>query len=69
MSTPITTQQGDTVDLLCQRHLGQTQGLTEDTLRRNRGLAAHGPILQAGLVIQLPDKPALAPKSHIQLWD
>lgn len=31
--------QGDTVDLLCQRHYGTTQGVTEIVLAANKALA------------------------------
>jgi phage tail protein X len=31
--------QGDTVDLLCQRHYGTTQGVTEIVLAANKSLA------------------------------
>lgn len=31
--------QGDTVDLLCQRHYGTTQGVTEKVLAANKALA------------------------------
>jgi phage tail protein X len=30
--------QGDTVDLLCQRHYGRTQGVTEVCYQQTRGL-------------------------------
>lgn len=35
--------QGDTVDLLCWRHLGSTAGLVERTYLLNPGLAERGP--------------------------
>lgn len=31
--------QGDTLDLLCQRHYGTTQGVTEIVLAANPGIA------------------------------
>ncbi|EFQ3862491.1 phage tail protein, partial [Escherichia coli] len=31
---------GDTVDLLCQRHYGTTQGVTEAVLAANPGISA-----------------------------
>lgn len=36
---------GDTVDALCWRHYGRTQGVTEQVLQANPGLAEHGPFL------------------------
>ena len=39
----VRAQQYDTVDALCWRHYGRTQGLTEQVLQANPGLASHGP--------------------------
>jgi P2-like prophage tail protein X len=50
-------QQGDTVDSLCYRHYGRTQGVVEATLEANEGLAAYGPLLPMGLAVDLPDAP------------
>lgn len=64
------TQQGDTVDLLCWRHLGRTHGVVEWVLEMNAGLAEHGPILPHGLAVELPETPINQPKAKlIQLWD
>lgn len=38
--------QGDTVDLLCWRHLGSTAGLVERTYLLNPGLAELGAVLR-----------------------
>ncbi|EJK20359.1 phage Tail Protein X [Klebsiella pneumoniae subsp. pneumoniae KPNIH19] len=40
--------QGDTVDALCWRHYGRTQGVTEQVLQANPGLAEHGPFYLTG---------------------
>lgn len=62
--------QGDTLDQLCQRHLGRTSGLVEDALEVNPGLAVIGPVLPMGTVVTLPDQvAAAAPASLLQLWD
>lgn len=62
--------QGDTVDLICQRHLGRTGGITEAVLNANPGLAALGPVLPMGTPLILPDTaPAAAPAELVQLWD
>ncbi|WP_075686380.1 tail protein X, partial [Serratia marcescens] len=47
--------QGDTVDQLCYRYYGKTQGVTEAVLEANPGLCEGGPFLAAGQVIALPD--------------
>jgi phage tail protein X len=46
--------QGDTVDLLCQRHYGTTQGVTEIVLAANKALAGQI-FLDAGQVVELPE--------------
>ncbi|MYM70525.1 phage tail protein [Pseudoduganella sp. FT55W] len=66
----VTTQQGDTVDLLCWRHRKQTAGIVEATLELNPGLADYGPVLPHGLVVELPDPQTAKPKTNlINLWD
>ncbi len=62
--------QGDTVDTLCQRHLGATAGVTEQAYALNPGLADLGPVLPMGTTLVLPDlAPAAAVASLINLWD
>jgi len=66
----VRAQQGDTVDMLCLRHLGTTAGVTEATYALNPGLASLGPFLPLGQQVTLPDPPTAptAPKT-ISLWD
>ena len=59
--------QGDTVDLLCQRHYGTTQGVTEIVLAANKALAGQL-FLEAGQVVGLPEISATATKETVQLW-
>ena len=59
---------GDTVDLLCWRHLGRTAGVTEATLAANPGLAALGPQLPAGAVVELVIVDATS-RETVSLWD
>ena len=69
-STLYTTRQGDIVDQICQAHYSQTEGVTEQVLEANPGLAARGPFLPAGLIVSWPEiaaAPALQPT--IRLWD
>lgn len=40
--------QYDTVDALCWRHYGRTQGVTEQVLKANPGLAEYGPFYLTG---------------------
>jgi phage tail protein X len=61
--------QGDTVDQLCYRYYGKTQGVTESVLEANPGLCEGGPFLSAGQVVTLPDATQSAQEDIIQLWD
>ncbi|MCO7537808.1 tail protein X [Pseudomonas asiatica] len=64
------TQQNDTVDALCWRHYGRTAGVVEAVLDANPGLAGHGPVLPAGLLITLPELQTAAPERQtVSLWD
>ncbi|MDV5384615.1 MULTISPECIES: tail protein X [Pseudomonas] len=64
------TQQNDTVEALCWRHYGRTAGVAEAVLDANPGLASHGPVLPAGLLVTLPDIQTSAPeRPTVSLWD
>ncbi len=69
----VVAMQGDTIDALCHRHLGSTDGLVEQVLALNYGISLHGPILPMGIVVVLPDVPApsagAVTRPLIQLWD
>lgn len=60
---------GDTVDLLCHRHLSRTD-IVESVLEANPGLAALGAVLPMGTEVVLPDQaPVARPTTIVQLWD
>lgn len=63
--------QGDTLDLLCWRHLGRTAGVVEAALNANPGIASLGAVLPHGTPIELPDPITTAParRALLQLWD
>lgn len=61
--------QGDTVDLLCHRHLGATAGAVEAVYELNPGLAALGPVLPMATLVTLPESTPAAEKPLLQLWD
>ncbi|WP_406705247.1 tail protein X [Sodalis sp.] len=61
--------QGDTVDQLCYRHYGRTQGLTEAVLATNPGLCDHGPFLAAGQRVRLPVSRPSVNAPRLQLWE
>lgn len=65
----VRTQQHDTVDLLCWRYLQRTQGVVEATFLLNPGLADHGPILPAGLLVDLAPPASATTRRTVQLWD
>jgi phage tail protein X len=63
------TKDGDSVDLICWRVYGQQASAAEAVLAANPGLAARGPVLEAGIVVRLPDAPKTNPSTTIRLWD
>ena len=74
MATVVRAQQGDTLDRICLRHYGRTQGVTEAALEANPSLAELGPILPIGTSITLPDAPTqasagIAAQQLVNLWD
>lgn len=69
MSALYRTVDGDVVDAICARILGATEDVTEAVFDANPGLADHGPILPAGLVLQLPAAPTPATPVTRRLWD
>lgn len=69
MADQIRTHQGETVDALCWRHYGRTQGAVEAVLQANPGLARLGLVLPQGILVAMPVLPAPATKQLTQLWD
>jgi phage tail protein X len=67
----VIAHQVDTVDLLCQRHLGATGGIVEAVLAQNPGLSAIGPVLPHGTAVTLPDAAPdpVAQTDIVHLWD
>lgn len=60
----------DVLDQIIFNHYGNTRnGQVETVLAANRGLAALGPVLEAGVRIRLPDLVDTAPTETISLWD
>lgn len=69
MATVVHARQGDTVDLICYRHYGQTAEVTEAVYRANPGLCELGPILPIGTPVKLPDLAPQPEREIVQLWD
>jgi phage tail protein X len=65
----VIAQQGDTVDALCWRHYGRTDGTVEAVLEANAGLADHGPVLPHGLAVELPEREIAPTRPLLQLFD
>ncbi len=63
----VQAMQGDTLDLLCQRHYGTTQGVTESVLTANPGIAEQI-FLTAGQVVELPEIERSPQQETVQLW-
>lgn len=68
----VTARQGDTLDLICWRELGTTEGgVVEATLEHNPGLATAGAIIAEGTPVTLPAPASNAPsvRETVNLWD
>lgn len=61
--------QGDTLDALCARYYGRTEGVVETVLQSNPGLSELGVILPHGTAIELPDVEASPTVETLNLWD
>ncbi|WP_414618470.1 tail protein X [Serratia liquefaciens] len=61
--------QGDTVDAICWRYYGRTQGVVEQVYLLNEGLADAGAILSHGQPVELPDVTAAPQRETVNLWD
>lgn len=64
-------QSGETIDAVCWRMLGRTDGVTEQVLELNRGVAALGPQLPEGTIVELPEigEAARPVRETVKLWD
>lgn len=68
MSVVYRTKQGDVLDAIVFKYYEGQAGALEQVLEANEGLAEHGAILPAGLVVVLPDLPKPAAKESVTLW-
>ncbi|MEO3741709.1 tail protein X [Kosakonia sp. WA-90] len=62
------TQQGDTLDILCLRYYGRTEGVVETVLLANPGLAELGVILPHGTRVELPEVAVATVNETVNLW-
>ena len=61
--------QGDTLDALCYRAYGRTEGVVEAVLLANPGLADMGEEMPHGTAIELPDIDSSPVAETLNLWD
>jgi len=61
--------QGDTLDAICARHYGRTEGVVETVLKANPGLSYLGVILPHGTAIELPETDSAPKTETVNLWD
>jgi phage tail protein X len=66
--TTYTTKDGDTLDAICWKHYGQQSGAVEAVLSANPGLAAKGPIFEAGVTMVLPAIDTSGKTEGVSLW-
>lgn len=63
------TLDGEPLDLVLWRNRGRTQGLVEQTLGLNPGLADFGAVLPGGRPVLLPSAAAAQPvRETVKLW-
>lgn len=61
---------GDMIDAICHKRYGQTVGAVEAVLEANPHLADMGPVLEAGVIISLPELPEATTEVHtVRLWN
>ena len=65
----VTASQGDTLDALCYRHYGRTEGVVEAVLAANPGLAELGAVLPHGTAVELPDVQTAPVAETVNLWE
>lgn len=64
------TADGDMLDAVCERFYGPRPGAAEAVLAANPGLADRGPVLPAGVRIELPELAERPRESGAtRLWD
>jgi phage tail protein X len=61
-------QQGDTLDAICVRYYGRTEGYLK-VLAANPGLAELGVVLPHGTLVELPDVQTSSVTETINLWE
>lgn len=65
----VIASQGDTLDALCYRRYGRTEGVVEAVLAVNPGLAELGAVLPHGTAVVLPVVESSTASETLNLWD
>ena len=65
----VIASQGDTLDALCYRLYGRTEGVVEAVLAVNPGLAELGAVLPHGTAVELPVVESSTVSETVNLWD
>lgn len=65
----VIASQGDTLDALCYRRYGRTEGVVEAVLAVNPGLAELGALLPHGTAVELPVVESSTTSETVNLWD
>lgn len=65
----VIASQGDTLDALCYRHYGRTEGVVEAVFAVNPGLAELGAVLPHGTAVELPVVESSTASETLNLWD
>ncbi|MGB1374074.1 MAG: tail protein X [Aequoribacter sp.] len=63
------TRQGDMLDRICLEFYGYSSEAVEVVLKHNPGLAALGPVYEAGVIIELPQLKLKGKIDRVRLWD
>lgn len=64
------TKDGDTLDEIAYKYYGNTNNkVVENIIGANFGITNHGPILPAGILIELPELKRSVEKQRVKLWD
>lgn len=68
--TIVRSREGDTISNVLIRALSRDDDVAEEALHAaNPHLAQHGPVLPAGVIINIPMLPAPQPKQAVNVWD
>lgn len=64
------TSEGDTADYIAWKYYGTQEGqVVERLVDANPGLADYGPLLPAGIIVELPELEAVGVTQGVKLWD